>query len=394
MRIAQILPTLGVGGAENLALGYGEAMARRGHQSHLIILDAAGGFRDRLPPGVPSHDLGFRIRGDSLGLGDISAMMTAWNAARGILARERIGVLVTHLPLGNYFGLGLTFGGSPRFYPFLHNNREFAYGAAPGRLRLGLRKSAYRAMVSRSGAVVAVSDQVRTSFAEDMGLGHAHRNRIVVVPNGVPLRPAPDPDTRRSLRTSLGFQGNELMILGVGRLTEQKNFGELITALAGIRGTEAPWRCVIAGDGPLRGELEQAIRESGLEDRVSLTGAVDNIPDYMACADLFCMPSVWEGLPLALLEAMGAGLPVVAADIPGIRDIVKSDSEALLYSPGDAAGLTGLLVRVFRDRDLRLALGAAGRDMVARHHDFEKSVDILENLLCRSGAEGYNSEQA
>jgi glycosyltransferase involved in cell wall biosynthesis len=184
------------------------------------------------------------------------------------------------------------------------------------------------------------------------------------------------------LRRELGVLPNELLIVAVGNLYPVKGHAVLLRALAGLvhDAPATPWRLAIAG----RGEAEAALRsfasEAGIADRVHLLGFRTDVADILAAADVFVMPSLSEGLPLALVEAMSASLPIVASDVGGIPEVVERDAEALLTPPDDAGAIAEALARLLADADMRAALGAAAGRRALRDFGVERMGDAYERL--------------
>jgi glycosyltransferase involved in cell wall biosynthesis len=149
----------------------------------------------------------------------------------------------------------------------------------------------------------------------------------------------------------------------------------LLQALALLEddGLDVPWRVVVAGaKRDATADIEALVAERGWGERVHLLGARDDVPDLLAAADVFSMPSLWEGLPLAVLEAMFAGLPIVASRTSGIPEAIDSDRVGLLATPGDVPELAEHLGAVLRDPELRDRLGSAARERA--HQEFTVSV--------------------
>ncbi|MBK8286528.1 MAG: glycosyltransferase [Ahniella sp.] len=235
-------------------------------------------------------------------------------------------------------------------------------------------------MLKTCSGVIAVSDQVRDSLADQLGVSPGQKARILVVPNGVRL-PAPVTATERSrLRASLGVTDEQVLIVGAGRLTRQKNFARLIEALGRLEPTGADWRCLIAGDGELRAELEAQIAAAASGSRIRLMGLHGDIPGLFAAADVFCLPSLYEGLPLVLLEAMGAALPTVAFAIAGVTDVVAEGVQARLAAPDDADALADAIGALLVDAPQRRRLGLAARAKVESHHSFDAVLNRLEQV--------------
>jgi glycosyltransferase involved in cell wall biosynthesis len=168
----------------------------------------------------------------------------------------------------------------------------------------------------------------------------------------------------------------------VGNLIERKGHAVLLHALAAIggRGTHVPWRLAIAGEGVERPRLEALTREYGLTDRVRLLGARNDIPDLQAGADVFVMPSLWEGLPLAVLEAMVAGKPIVASRTSGIPEAIEDGRQGVLVPPGDVQALADALWRLMNEPELRASLGRAALERARSRFTIAAMVDQYERL--------------
>jgi glycosyltransferase involved in cell wall biosynthesis len=179
--------------------------------------------------------------------------------------------------------------------------------------------------------------------------------RTVVIHNGVELdRP----------RRESGAAARPFTVLSVGRLRPPKDFGTLIRAMAALeRGSV---RLRIAGDGPERAALASEVARLGLDGDVELLGARTDVDELLADADLFVLASESEGLPMSVLEAMAAGLPVVASAVGGVPELVREGETGTLVPPGDSAALAIAIRRIAADPELRDRLGAAGRRRAER----------------------------
>jgi glycosyltransferase involved in cell wall biosynthesis len=177
---------------------------------------------------------------------------------------------------------------------------------------------------------------------------------FATVPNAV--GPAPPAVVRGKLEAEWGLPPTSRLVLAVGRLVEQKNHALAIHAIAQV--PEAT--LVIAGDGPLRGELERVAAEAGVADRVVLAGVRRDARALMGAADAVVMPSRWEGLPLTALEALASGTPLVATNVRGLRELVVDGRDALLV-PEDPNALAEAIRRLLTDRELAARLAEAGR---------------------------------
>jgi len=380
LRIAQMVQTLDTGGAERLAAGIAAALARRGHDSHLIVMSGPGTNPALESAGGNYHSLGLPRDDRPLGPASLGRLWGLLRRLNGVMARRDIQILQTHLPLANFLGLGISLQRKVAFFPTLHNNQEFAYGDQGAFLRSRFRRGAYREMVQRANRMVAVSDAVREAMCHELDLSAEASRRLVVVTNGVPVPEVPGPEARASARAAFNLSPETRVLAAVGRLSPQKNFQELIAGLAGLGPEQKDWLCLIAGEGPEREALENHLGQAGLKGKVRLLGQVDRVDALLSAADIFCLTSSWEGLPLALLEGMAAGLPVAAAAIDGVVEVVPNGKAGLLHTPGDEVELTANLSRLLADEGLRRTLGGAAREHVVAAYDFEKTVDALETL--------------
>jgi glycosyltransferase involved in cell wall biosynthesis len=208
---------------------------------------------------------------------------------------------------------------------------------------------------------IAVSDAVRARLVAE---AHVPAARISVIENGLALpaaeRVAASADRRRRCRAGAGLAtGGGPTVVAVGRLTREKGFDTLLHAVPAIRAVRPDARVVILGDGPYRDDLLRLRAELGLTDIVALPGFVDDVGAVLEQADVLAAPSHIEGLPMAVIEAMAWGLPVVVSDIPGHRDLVPDGSTGLCVPLGDAAALAAGVLAT-------LAGGAAVETRVGR----------------------------
>lgn len=221
---------------------------------------------------------------------------------------------------------------------------------SPGRLAPArqLIRVAEQACAWGSGAMIFVSGYDRR-VAQEHGIGLPHQR--VVVHNALPDVPA-------ALRCKPA-DAEELQVLMVARLERPKDPLLAIDALALLR--EHPWHFTLVGDGPLRGQVEARLSEHGLLDRASLAGTVSDVPQRLASSHVFLLASRREGLPLAVLEAMRAGLPVVSTDAGGVREAVVDGETGFVVPRDDAAALADSLRALIVAAPLRARMGAAGR---------------------------------
>lgn len=189
-------------------------------------------------------------------------------------------------------------------------------------------------------------------------------DRTMTIYNGVEIAGwSPSKAERAALRKKLGVKDNQILIGAVGRLDEQKGHIYLLEAMAKLK-TLHPVKCIIIGDGPLRDKLKEMIVELGLKGTVGLLGEQPNIPAWLSALDIFALPSLWEGLPNALLEAMALGLPVVASKVDGVAEAVRHDVSGILCAPKDSQALYVPLQDLVVDPNLRAQLGEGAKKLI------------------------------
>src|SRR5829696_317888 len=201
--------------------------------------------------------------------------------------------------------------------------------------------------------IIAVSEEVKTRFAQDLRIPS---RKLVVVRNGIRVAQATH-GPNNGLRSQLIRGHADYVVLTPARLHEQKGHATLLQAAAQV--SDATF--VFAGDGPLRAQLEQQVRELGISGRSVFLGNRSDIPDLLAAADLLVLPSLYEGLPVSVLEAMAAERPVVATSIGGTKEAVIHEVTGLLVPPGDPVAIANAIYRLRGDPALARRLAVAGR---------------------------------
>lgn len=242
-------------------------------------------------------------------------------------------------------------------------------------------EAAYARTVGLADRVICVCEAARRTYRGS----RADIARFCVVRNGI--SPKPPMRGRDEVRGSLGI-GSAPLILTVARFTEQKSHVTLLDALPRLLAARPDAQLAWVGSGPLEQALRDRARATGVDDHVLFLGRRNDVPDLMGAADVFCLPSRFEGHPLVALEAMAAGLPVVAARSMGITEAVRHDVTGLLFPFGSAAMLARTLARALDDPDLAARLGAAGRAAVhdcfsAERMAFE-TLAVYRSVLARS----------
>jgi L-malate glycosyltransferase len=225
--------------------------------------------------------------------------------------------------------------------------------------------------------VMVNAEAIGRFVAAEEGCPHA---KMVLIPNGVredALRPPGDAEAKRR---EFGLPPEARVVGAVSRLAWKKGIRHLVDATPRILESVPEARVVIAGDGPLRAELEGHAAALGVRDRVLFLGSRPDTIELMAAFDVFVLPSVVEGMSNALLEAMAVGRPVVATDVGGNPEVVVDGATGLIVPPGDAEQLAASIRKLLEAPELAAEMGAAGRQRVLEHYQIDVMTRRIEEL--------------
>jgi glycosyltransferase involved in cell wall biosynthesis len=370
MNVAQCIHGLGLGGAQEIVREIARGAPARGFRYFVYSCDdgvlrprveAAGATVRILPRVLP--------RLDPFWVARLAAAMR----------RDAVAVVHTHLFGDSLHGyLAARAAGALPVVMTLHNVPE---SFTP------LQRRGYRWLLARSSRNVACSEHVRAAFA---ALPWRGMRPLVTVRNGIAGAPAGGSAARPAaeIRRELGIPPAAPVVAGIGRLVEQKGFADLIRACRGLEGLPGPPPVLLlVGEGPLRAGLERQAAAAGLAGRVVFAGFRPDVPRLLPAADVVAFSSLYEGLPVALLEAMAAGRCVVATALPGIAEAVRDGREALLVPAGDPGRLGAALRRALADPGLRARLGAAARHRFQALFTAERMVASYESLYREAAGE-------
>jgi glycosyltransferase involved in cell wall biosynthesis len=257
----------------------------------------------------------------------------------------------------------------------------FNHGYTAEDLKMKAYNQVDRWSLRGANVVVAVCD----AFGAALVRRGVRKERIAVLHNAVSAIPRSSPEEVSALRRSLEIPPGALILLAVGRLSPEKAPDHLLQAIAALqeRRVKLDFRLVMVGDGPDRSHVEKLRRALGLCNVVILAGTTSNVALYYSLADIFVLPSHSEGSPNALLEAMSAGLPVVATSVGGVPEIVQSGVTGLLVPPRDREAMADGMAALIQDSELRKRLGGQAQAWVSSHHSRQHYLQSLTNLYHR-----------
>lgn len=376
MKVAQLIQTMDMGGAEHLAVQIANAQAAAGNDSYLYVIEGPGPLSAKISPDVGIKYFEYQRPSLSNPFKFLKSALTGYSLFTSQIKFDGIELMQTHLPGSNFWGLVFAISKKCAVVSTVHNNCEFGYGDSVSQARIMLRKLAYRQMFKRCDAVVAVSDLVAESLTAELGIKRS--DKLVPVPNGVPIHLPFNLDEKNAVRDKYDIGHDELLLLAAGRHCEQKNFRALIESM-GILTNRIKCRLIIAGDGPLRRTHQQHAGRLGVADNVLFSGNVNDLPDLMRASDLYVMSSLWEGLPLVLLEAMACGMANVGTAIEGIEEVIVDGKSGLVVESDNPKALADAIEELLSSAQKRVAFGAVALEIVKQKYSFERvNKDLTE----------------
>jgi glycosyltransferase involved in cell wall biosynthesis len=315
--------------------------------------------------GLPLHLLREERRFDLGPLQQLRALAREWQPH----------VVQTHNIKSHFF---MRIVGLPRTYPWV----AFQHGYTNTDWKDRTYSLVDRWSLPGAHRVVAVCQAFAERLEQDAGVRH---ERLRVQHNSVRTFVRPAPEDIAALRDHWKL-GNDLAILVVGRLSFEKGHADLIEALPALaRQVPHGWRIVLAGDGPERANLETQATRLGVRDKLVLAGHQQDLRMYYGMADLLALPSHTEGSPNVVLEAMAVGLPMAAAKVGGVPEILTHEVDALLLPSRDPQAMAAALARLLTDEPLRQRLGSTAQRLAAERYSPEAKyadrIALYEELL-------------
>jgi glycosyltransferase involved in cell wall biosynthesis len=347
VRVLQLISSGGYYGAENMLLNLCASQENAGCRNSLLL------FYNVHAPNVEFYERA-RRRGISVRMVHCKGRAD-WRAVRQIreyIREDAVDVVHTHGYKADLYGYMAARGRKP-VVATCHN-------WVGGTTALGIYNRLDRMVLKRFNAIAAVSDAVRDRLVQcGVPAGKIH-----TIANGIDVKAfaSSGPELRALPGQVIGM---------VARLDMQKGFEYLLQAVRRLAGQFPGVKVVITGEGPDRGAIEQMIGHYGLANRVTLAGQQSDMAAAYAAMDIFVLPSLNEGLPMTILEAMAASRPVVATRVGAIPDVVREGQTGLLVNPRDTAGLQDALAQLLAAPELGCRLAAQAHEWVHRHYTAE-----------------------
>jgi glycosyltransferase involved in cell wall biosynthesis len=354
------------GGGERLAVENAVLLDRSKFDRYLCVTR----WKDGMEAAEPARSMLARMSEAGVGVVKLRrrSKLAPWDwwPLWRLLRRERVDVLHAHMFGSNVWAVIV--GRLARVPAVVAHEHIWSYEGNP------VRRLLDRHLIARfSDAFVAVSGDGRRLMVDREGIDPAD---VVVIPNGIADRPHGD---GARFRVELGLEG-ALLVGSVGNLRQQKAYEILIEAAARLRERVPTAHVLIAGEGPDRPRLEALVARLGVGDTVRLLGARSDVPDLLAALDVAVCCSDFEGSPLAVMEYMQAGLPVVGTRIGGLAELLDDGENGLVIEPRDPAALAAALVELLEGAERRARLGARGAELREQRWRLATWIGRIEDL--------------
>ena len=351
MKIMQVIPYFCFGGAEIMCENLTYALKKAGQEVFAVSL-----YPERTPIARRMEEAGIRIiyleKKPGLDLSMVPKLMR-------LMKQERPDVVHTHLNILKYAALAARLAGVRKCVHTVHS-------LADREAEDGIEKMIKGFCFRKNWSVpVALTPEVQASVSDFYGLS---LGRIPVIYNGI--------DLSRCVPKTTYETGETVTILHVGRFDTPKNHAGLLEAFRLLRETHPACRLRLVGDGDLRADIEALTREKGIDDAVEFCGMQSDVYPYLHDADIFTLPSIYEGNPMTIIEAMGTGLPIVASRVGGIPDMICDGESGLLVEPEPQSICDGL-ARMMEDAAMRRHLGESAKAQSQRFSAEQMARDYI-----------------
>jgi glycosyltransferase involved in cell wall biosynthesis len=393
LTVMQVTPNLEIGGAQENLRTMAKYLPRAGCPT-LVCTFGDGPLRREIEKlDVPVEALPTR-RYSAIALPLFTAeMIRCRRDLLKLVRRHRVDVLQTRgLGTLDFLVMTLRLGRQVQVWWTIENVTFMVHEEHLGRHRWLLRPKRYaHRWLYRIGArivdgIIVVSDETARSFREFVGYAG---DKIDVVLNGVDLERYPAVISRDEVRARLGFQPAHHLIAMIGTFKRQKGHRYLINAFASIAPRFPRLHLLLVGDGELAGEVKAQVEAARLVDRVHFLGSRRDVPELLAASDSFVLPSLWEGLPVALVEAMASGLPIVATTVSGTSQVMVDGTTGWLVPPGNAPALAAAMTALLSDPVRASAMSANARERVTACFSARGQAARLATLFLRR--DGYDN---
>ncbi|MBS5386560.1 MAG: glycosyltransferase [Clostridiales bacterium] len=356
VKVVLLISDLGMGGAENITVNIAQYINKEKFDVKIISMFSEKYCVDKYKNIISKYKIPIIYLNKKPGL-DLNIIFRLVS----ILRKERPDILHSHRYSCVY---ALIPSIICRVHGRLHTVHNIADKEIP-RVYRKLMKIAYHFL---RVTAVAINEGVKDSIIECYKL---ESNIVPIIKNGVDIS-----------KFYSGKKNETVTLINVGRFSPQKNHMLLIKCLANVLKYTRNIKLILIGEGELKDKIEQFVRELGITENVYFTGNISNVEEYLASADIYVMTSDYEGLPLSVIEAMAAGLPIISTKAGGVVNLIKDGQNGVLIDVGDEAAFSRVMIDLIEDPEKRIKMGKESQEL-AREYSVERMVGEYEALYLK-----------
>lgn len=371
---------MAVGGAQKLLLEQAAWFQSHGHKVTVLFFYDRDGLHEKWTATYPFEIQNLHAFDKKAGgLFSLPKLISGLWKLWKILKREKFDAVITFTHDSNVLGLPLAWLAGIRARVGTHLGEIRGMSAWRERLHTFL--------VNRGVIQALVASSARTkNNAIEVGVDP---NKITTIYNAIMPFDVSHID-RNAVRQKIGLQKDDVFFVAVGRLVYEKGHEFLVEAMSTVTQSDTHAIAGICGAGPLHDQLQAQIEKLNLQDKVKLLGQWDEIPELLAASDVFVLPSRWEGLPMALLEGMMAGLPVIATRVEGVDEVVQPGEHGILVPLESPAELAQAILQLLRSPQERARMGGAARERVLNSYTTDRMCEAYLQVI-EGGLGGGNT---
>ena len=364
MEILHIITTLDRGGAENHLYMLCKGLKTLGYKISIVYLKGIGELKEVF------ENFGckvIKIDGDAF-----KRPLRTLFKLKKIIAQLKPDILHTHLNKAEFFGnLAGFLSKKPLIISTKHNDDKFLQKAI---IRIG-----HFLMSIPNDGIICISAHVEKYIKK---IGVWPKVTIKTIHYGIDAKGfESNIDNSLVPHFKTALSKGKLYLLGtVARLEEQKGLQYLIEAVSYVSKKRNDFHLIIVGDGPLVASLKDKVKKLDIENFISFTGKRSDVPAVMKSLDIFILPSLWEGFGLVLLEAMAAGIPVIASNVSAIPEVIKHNENGFLVAPKNPDALAEKILLLLENKDLRRKMGINGQDRAHSYFHIERMIKETHNF--------------
>ena len=383
MRILRVITRLNIGGPSIQAIALTSRLAARGAVTTLLHGRLGAGEGDMRYLAAADANLQFvpTLQRAIAPLDDLRSLVSLYQEMR----RFKPTIVHTHMAKAGLLGrvaavaYNRTRGRAPRAR-VVHTYHGHVLDGYFGGLATTIFIALERQLARVTDAIIAISPAIRADLLNTYRIGRAEQYRIVPLGFDLSGFAAADEAARRRARAELRIAADAPVLATVGRLTAIKNYSLLLDAAQRVAARFPNLVVLLAGDGELRADLEAQAARLGISANLRFLGWRRDLPTIYAATDVFALTSRNEGTPVALIEAMAAGVPGVSTDVGGVGDVIASEAMGVRVAVDNVAGFAAAIERLLGDPAARLAMGAAARAHVLSRYDITRLINDIEML--------------